>query len=610
MAFLAERIRQTLPAWTTLLVLMCGEAAPLKGASPLVQSQQGVLQLTLDDFIQQILENNEALQIRILEVEIARRRYKGEQGIFEPELVATYDYLESERENTAEQERNLNVPVFEEKNNIYSGGLESLLPSGAQVQLGYTMRDLYNNLLGNSIFSTTQGFTNQYSMFLGASVTQPLLKNGGRAATMANIRVAALPSDIAFQEYRRQLMLLIAAAEASYWNLYLAQEQLLFFRESVELAESILRDNKTRLDAGRGSELEVLEAEAALSLRRSRQSEALQDYFESANRMAMLISRSVMSTNRLLVAVEAPKEEAVRYDYFRSWQNAFELNPDYLSQQKKLLQEKIRLAFARNQRWPQLDLKASYGLNGLGETPWDAWEDVETQNFPTWSIGMELRIPITGGIRSRHELNAAKIRQQQALLGLKELETQIANGLDTAMRKVGTSKASLGSYRKTVEFTQSLLDTQLARLDVGRVESRKVLETEEDLFVAKTNVVSAVVNHRRAQIELELIEGSVLRTRNIDLDKGELEHRTSDLVRGGRISDTQYRDFVQAMHWEYSKNRGFKGPSLPPYYYSNPIPNLGLPEPMPVMTPDQEQEAIDLLRATSPSLPTGDGGSP
>lgn len=54
-------------------------------------------------------------------VVLTRRRHYGEKGIFEPELVATYDYLESERENTAEQVQNLNVTnLFERNNNVVS----------------------------------------------------------------------------------------------------------------------------------------------------------------------------------------------------------------------------------------------------------------------------------------------------------------------------------------------------------------------------------------------------------------------------------------------------------------------------------------------------------
>ena len=570
------------------------------GAQLIDPPPQTVVRLTLEDYLRLVLQRNETVQIRLLEAQISESRFKAERGIFEPELVVEYDYLESRRQNSAEQRQSLDVAEFEEKNNIYNGGLESLLPSGAKVRLGYTLRDLRNNLLGASPFfpAVSGGFTNQYSTFVGLTLTQPLLKNAGRAASMANIRVAALASDIAFQEYRRQLMLLVSSAEAAYWNLYMAQEQLLFFRESVELAETILTDNRERLKAGRGSQLEVMEAEAALALRRSRRNEAWQSYHESANRMAMLYSESVFHTNRLIIAVEAPRELPVETDYFLGWQNAFELNPDYVSQHKKLLQENVRLAYAKNQRWPQLDLKASYGLNGLGETPWESWDNVERKGYPTWSLGFELRIPLGGGIGARHERDAARLRVQQSLLTLKEIETQIANGLDTARRKVHSSYNGIQSYRQAVDFTRSLLETQLARLDVGRIESRKVLETEADLFDARNAVVEAMVNHRRALLEWELIQGSVLDARQMEVSQDQLMARTSSLVRKGEIRAEDYSRFVRQVEWEYRKNENFERPSPPAHNYSLPLPAQPVTSSGQPMSDDEVRRALEVLRET------------
>src|SRR5206468_635522 len=73
--------------------------------------------------------------------------------------------------------------------------------------------------------------------------------------------------------------------------------------------------------------------------------------------------------------------------------NAFKLHPLYLAQYEKNKQDDIRLAYAKNQRWPQLDLKASYGLNGLGSGFDSAWDSVHSTDFPSWYVGVELRVP-------------------------------------------------------------------------------------------------------------------------------------------------------------------------------------------------------------------------
>jgi outer membrane protein TolC len=482
--------------------------------------------LNLKEFLQLVLERNESLQVRLLEVKIAQSRLKAEKGIFEPELLLGYDRVENERENTAEQRRSSGVAVFEEQNNIYTSGIEQLLPIGGKVRLGYTMRDLRNNLQDPPIGTIFTNFPGrEYQSFFGLSLTQPLLKNAWFSSTLANIRLAALVGDVAFQEYRRQLMILITTAEASYWNLFLEQEQARFLSESVKLAEDLVKDTEERARIGAGSELEVLEARAALALRRTKLAEAEQKYFETSAQLSGLMSEVVSDAMPLVRATDLP-EPQVSPPFSESAEAAIGMNPDYLAQLSKLQQENVRLAFAKNQRLPQVDLKASYGLNGLGPDVGSSWDDIEQTDFPSWSVGVELRIPLGGGIRGRNDLAAARFRKEQGLLQLHEIENQILNSITTTLRKLRSSQDSVQDYERIVAFNQNLLETERRRLEAGTVGSRRVLEVDAALFESKNAVVEAKVLRERARLELKLVEGTVLRDRSLELSRKELEKRT------------------------------------------------------------------------------------
>src|SRR6266496_345681 len=112
-------------------------------------AQPAAADLTMDIFLKRVLERNESLQAKMLEVEINRRKARGEYGAFEPEVFGSLSREANKRQNTVEQQSSLNgVNTFSERNNIYQGGLETLVPSGAKVRLGYTLRDLKNSLQG------------------------------------------------------------------------------------------------------------------------------------------------------------------------------------------------------------------------------------------------------------------------------------------------------------------------------------------------------------------------------------------------------------------------------------------------------------------------------
>jgi outer membrane protein len=496
--------------------------------------------LRLNQFLQMVLERNESIQLRLLEVEISKRRLSGEMGAFEPDLVIAASREENKRENTAEQERSLRLKVFEEENNVYRTGIEGLVPSGAKIRLGYTMRDLNNNLqdprLASGTITTNGPKIDEYQTFAGVNVTQPLLKGFGTVNTYANIRLAALASDVAFQEYRRQLMETIATAEAAYWNLFMMQEQVKFFRESIAVAQTIVQDNRVRADAGRGSELEVLEAEAGLALRQTKLAEAEQKRKEAEMHVMTLTSDSAFAPHPVVVAADQPALDTAMPEFLRSAEAAFDLNPDYQAQLRKIKQEDVRLAYAKNQRLPQLDLSASYGLNGLGSSPARSHDDLERQSFPSWSVGFELHVLLGGNIKARNEFAASKLRKEQALLSLKQVETQIINAIQAAVQKIRSTRDSVENNQKVVAFHQSLLKTQLDRLEVGKVESRKVLEVEAALFESRNAVLDAMVQYERAQLELQLVQGAILKVRELEFSKDELTDRTTTLLQRRKSS--------------------------------------------------------------------------
>jgi len=505
-----------------------------------------VVDLGLADMVKRVLERNETTQEKLLALEASHHKHLAEQGIFEPEAFAAFSREVNNRQNNTEQAASAdNIPVLQETNDTYSGGLEALVQTGARLRLGYTLTDMRNNIpitITNSILtsplSVLQG--NQWQTFFGLTVNQPLLKNFGPAATMAGIRVAALSSKIAFQEYRRQLMTAVSTAEATYWNLYLAQEQVRFFEESVRTAETVLKDNRTRFDAGKGSELEMLEAEAGLGLRRAKLGEAQQKVVEAMNRVHSLCAERIRESTPRLRAVDVPMLRADLRDYEKFSQSALELNPDYLIQQEKVDQELVRLGYARNQRLPELDLKGAYGLNGLGQTPGESWDAVSRENYASWSIGVEFRVPLEGGTKTRHELSAAELQVQSAEMALHGLQTEIFNGLDTTRHKALSLRESVASYESSVSYNQSLLDSALTRLEAGKLESRKVFEIESDLFEAKNSVVESLVRYQIALLEMEVVQGSLLEKRNLEVTQDGLREATQRLLRSGHLTGPEY----------------------------------------------------------------------
>ncbi len=532
-------------AIVAMLLMMSNHlgATPYQAAMPANHTQ--VVDLRLHDYLQTVLRQNNTLQSQMLQSEAARRKSKAELGAFEPLLELSAMHEANKRTNTVVQQASQNGQgYFNERNNVYDSGIESLLPTGGKIRLGYTLSDLGNNVnpYGNILSTTNQIWTRQYQTFVGATFTQPLLQNGGVTVTLAELRLAAADSEIGFQQYRRQLMLTVAQAENAYWNLYFAQEQLRFFDDSVAVAQNVLDDSRQMLKAGQGSELDVMEAQSGLALRETKRNEVLQGYLDALGDLQSLAGtapapRIAGPAEPTIRVVDAPPETNAIITYADGFADSIQMNPDFLIQKQKLRQEELRLGVAKNQLLPELDFKAAYGFNGLGSTPNDSWAMAQDQTFPSWSVGLQLTIPLGGNIKARNLASAAKLNLQAAYTGLCGMQTEIANHLNSAIRKTRAWQQSIQNYQTVVRFNEELLQTEFARLKAGTIEARKVLEVEADLLDARQNLASALVKSQQSELQVELASGSLLKSLHLDVTREELKQESTGLMSRNRASD-------------------------------------------------------------------------
>lgn len=516
-----------------LKTLTCLLAVPVLGQA----EDEG--EMGLNSFLAKVVAQNEKVQARLMEFEISQKKLGAAEAIFEPELFVQAEYLDDKRENTAEQLRNLGgVSTFKQRNLAYSSGMEMLLKSGAKARIGFDVGYLRNNLQG------LRGFDREFTSFFGMSITQPLLKGAGKVATLSAVRVAALESEQAYQEYRRQMMVILAGAEVAYWDLYYAQEQARLYKESLGLAEKVWQDSKEGLEAGKLDELDALTAETTAEERRAEMGQADQAVMEAANQAAAFLSLPLYKIKALSEPLAEDTNHASIQDCL---ERARGLNPEYRVRSHQIDIERARVRFAKNQRLPQLDLQGKFGTRGLDERIGTSLGEVSGTDFPAWSIGLEFRWPLGGGGKARNELQAAEIRLQQAKMNLREADLQISHEIDNARGRIERTANSLKSYRRTVALNQKLMDSEMESKKVGSGSTRRILEAEAKLLLARNEELRSTLDHQRAKLALRIAMGTTLAERQIDFSRHEVAARTRALSKEGRIDDTDLRDFQKSV---------------------------------------------------------------
>jgi len=314
------------------------------------------------------------------------------------------------------------------------------------------------------------------------------------------------------------MLVVVGSVESVYWDLYVAQERLELRRASVAAAERLLVENRERVQEGKMAEIELVEAEAGLAQRRSAASDAMQHLVEVSGRLRTLFAEPVDEPNWVLHASDVPPAAAPAAPIDEALRDSVALHPEYLSRLHRAEQEKVRVAYARNQRWPQVDLKASYGNNGLGDSYHSSITDLEHDDHESWSVGVELRIPVLTGIRQANTVRAAQAHRREALLNLKAAEVEIANNIFTAQRKVESLKAVAANYDEVAAAGQRLLKNEQNRLTEGKTDSRRLLEVENQFADAQVASIESRGEYEKARVEFEMSSGRLLKLRGLDLE--------------------------------------------------------------------------------------------
>jgi len=465
-------------------------------------------QVTREAFLIKVLAANQTLQVRRLEKKVSAQQVVREEAAFDPILSISGQYEDSLQQNTTEDFfRRNNLDLYQEKNSTMDLGVSGLLHSGTRYEAAYSVRRLRNSLAN---------MQTQYQANASLTITQPLLQNRGTDVTRARVRLAERDADIAHQELRSTTLSMVSDSESLYWDLVLAQDEIKLRTESVAMARTLYDYQEKRLELNKIGDLEVEQADVGLRMRVAQRTVAAQNLTETVNRFRTLLSEPV--TANTYVADDRPDTEQQKFDRDTVMQRALEHNPDYVVQKLELSKADIRLIVADNMKWPRLDLVATYGQNGLDEELREGHDFLVDETTNDWSVLLQFQMAI-GSRHARSELEAARLRQQQAILNVKRREIELGNAIDTVLGRIDTTYQQMQTLADVTKLNLRVLNDEQQLLKNGRSNSRRILEAEEDLFEARQSEMRGQIDFQKAILTLATIEGTLLQAHGFRVEK-------------------------------------------------------------------------------------------
>ena len=483
--------------------------------------------VTLEQCIQLALENNLSLRITNYQPRLAALNLRGAYGAYDPRfsLGGTDSFRESKgRQNPLE----FTIPSSETDSFRHNIGLNGVTPFGTRYSMGLNSSETTGTDSRDFPFGS-------YGTGFSASITQPLLRGAWIDGTRMNIKLQKQQVENSSLTVIRQITQTVSNVELAYYALIASRENVKVAEETLALTEKNFSNQKRRAEVGTLAKSQLPQLEAELYSQKASLLSVQNNYADSVNTLKRLLTDDFGAAQaaELLPVGELNPVQTV-FSLNDSWDKALNQRPEILQSQISLENADIRLRYNKNQLYPQLDLRATYGLSGSdsavvkfrdktipfvesGASFNNAFRDVRRGDYPNYSIGLQFSIPIPNR-SARASYETAQEQKEQAVLQHKELEQSIMVEIDRLIRDAEYRFEQITVSRQARLSSELALQNETKRYNEGAIENYQVLQAQRDLTNRRYSEINAKVQYLTALSRLAQAEGSTLDNNNINVD--------------------------------------------------------------------------------------------
>jgi outer membrane protein len=490
------------------------------------------VQLTLDDAVKFALERNLDISVQRLNPQINDIAIASIRSIYHPALTSTVSQASTRGTPTNQLQLATGGGGTNTETLAYNGGLAQSLPWG-----GGSFQVTLNNSRGLSN-SNNVLFNPQFNSVWSGVFVQPLLRNFRIDSNRQQLQVSKLNRDISDVQLRSTITNTLSNVRNAYWDYVFATEAVEVAQQSLDLASKLVQDNQTRVEVGTMAPIDVVQAQSEQATRRQAlvTAQSTKRTAELALKRLIVSGTSDPNWNAAIDPVDRPDFQPVNIDLEGAVRRALADRTDLEIAKKNLESNDVTLRFLQDQMKPQVDLQAQYGFAGIGGTSYerensvpgspikntvpggiaDAFSSLFHNQYPRWTVQFNISYPL--GLSSQ-EASVARARVQfnQVQAQLKQIELQVATDVTNAAIQGQNTAEAVEAAQAASELAQKKLEAEQSKFEVGMSTNYFVVQAQRDLADARNSELRAVLNYRKALVELERLQETTLQNLNITL---------------------------------------------------------------------------------------------
>ncbi len=311
----------------------------------------------------------------------------------------------------------------------------------------------------------------------GFTLTQPVYTGGRVAASVSAAEADILTGRENLRRVETQVLALVITA---YVDVRRDQEALRIRQENVRVLERQLDESKARFDVGEITRTDVAQSEARLAAAQAQLSSAQAQLAISRANYAQVVGQNPgdLAPEPSLAGL-LPADATVAFDVAEAE------NPQIRAAEYTQQASRARVAGARAERMPRLDLRGQVGFSG-------ELDPLETDRYSRAVTGSAVvSVPLfTGGLTNSRVRQSIE-RNNVDKIGIETARRSVLQGLTSAWNQLTASRSNISSTETQVRAARIAAEGTRQEQQVGLRTTLDVLNAEQELRSAELSQVSA-----------------------------------------------------------------------------------------------------------------------
>lgn len=492
--------------------------------------ENGRLRLSLRDAILLTLEANSNVQIEETQIESNKFNLLASFQPFDPLITSNFTVARSSTPTYSQlqgvgQTSSSTLNLLSQTANI---NYAQMFSTGTSVSAGLT----------GARSSSNSGFyflNPNYTTGLTFSFTQPLLRNFGRYANTAQIRIARRALIESRSIFAAEVNDIVQQVIATYWNAVQARGALDVQQRALKLAEVSYNLDKRKLELGALPPLDISRSESEVAARRVEliQADYIASQAEEALRLVIGADQDphLKTVNFELTESAQPNGDVESFDFDQVLSAALSSRPEVSAAKDALAVDETSIRYARNQLKPDLNLAGQYTSNGLGGNQYDLVTGQLTSQgglqssfgqlfgfgFPTYQGSITFNFPVRNrGAQAR--LGNALVNRTRDLYNSRQTDEVITRQVRDAFNQLSTAKLSLGAANTSLELSKKSLLAEQRKVELGDQNNFFVLDAQARLAQAELAQLQAQISYQLALAAIRHATGDLLNPYHMQIE--------------------------------------------------------------------------------------------